>query len=241
MSAAPLLRAERVGRSFGEVHALHDVALDVRAGETTVVMGASGSGKSTLLRLLGLLDAPTAGRVLLEGREVPPTGAAWLEAVRRIGLVQQRPGLLRATTVENVAFPLRGRGVARRAAEQDATRWLDRLGLASKADARASTLSGGEAQRTALARALVARPDVLLLDEATNQLDGEATRLVEAILREERARGCALVLVSHDVRQARRLADRFLFLVKGRAEASGPRAMLDSPTAPALATFLEYA
>lgn len=240
MSVATL-RVERVSRAFGDILALRDVTLEARAGEVLAILGASGSGKSTLVRLMALVDEPTSGRVLLDGVEVPWRGPRWLDAVRRLGLVQQKPGLLRASTLANVAFPLRARGVRRPSAERTARTWLDRLGLAARADARAWTLSGGEAQRAALARALVARPDALLLDEATNQLDPESTRVVEDILREQAARGASVVLVTHSVAQARRIADRIAFFDAGTLAAQGVSHILDDPPTSPLARFLAFA
>lgn len=233
-----VLTAEHVGRTLGGARVLHDVSVEARRDEILCVLGPSGSGKSTLLRLLHLLDAPDSGRVLVDGAPAPVEGEAWLATVRRFALVQQTPGLLRATAWENVAFPLRARGVAREEARATAMAWLARVGLSARSGARASTLSGGEAQRVALARALTTRPDVLLLDEATNQLDPESTREVEALLREERVRGCAIVLVTHNVRQARRLADRIAFLAPQQPNLYGTRALLEQPPAP-LQSFLD--
>ena len=222
-------RARGVTRRFGTIVALDRVDLEVARGKVVAVLGPSGSGKSTLLRLLALVDEPTSGAVELFDEAAPRRGRTRLGLQRRIGLVQQTPGLLRSSARDNVAFPLRARGVARREAGSAAGALLDELGLGPRADASASTLSGGEAQRVALARALVADPALLLVDEGTNQLDPGTARLAERVVL-ERARGAAVVWVTHSVSQARRVADRVLYLEGGRA--TGPveaRAFFDGP------------
>lgn len=234
-----LLEARSLARRYTNVEALRGADLHVQGGEVLAVVGASGAGKSTLLRLLHLLEAPDAGEVLLDGAAPAPDGAAWRAAVRRFGLVQQRPGLLRQRAVDNVAFPLRAREVPRAAALASADAWLARLGLAARRDAWPHELSGGEAQRVALARALAPRPDALLFDEATNQLDPASVALVEGVLREERARGCAIVLVTHNLAQVRRIADRVAFLHEGRVAEEGPAPLLDAPATPAFRAFVE--
>ena len=233
------VEARNVTRRYGDVTALDGVDVRVRPGKITCVLGASGSGKSTLVRLLHLLQGADEGEILVDGRLAPMKGHQWLETVRRFSLVQQRPGLLRATAIENVAFPLRARGQPRRWVEEVATEWLSRLGLASRARAGAANLSGGEAQRVALARALCTRPDVLLVDEGTNQLDPLSARLVEGILKQEGARGCAVLLVTHNVPQAKRMADEFVFLEAGRVLESGSGGRLAKPDSEALQLFLE--
>lgn len=235
----PRLSCEGLARSYRDIHALRGVAVEARAGEVLAVLGASGSGKSTLLRLLHLVERPDAGVVRIDGEPVPE-GPRRLAALRRLALVQQRPGLLRMGALRNAAFACRARGASRQEAEARALAWLDRLGLAARAAAPAHRLSGGEAQRVALAGALATRSDALLLDEATNQLDPAGVRLVEGVIREEASRGCAVVLVTHQVAQARRVADRFVLLEKGRVAEAGRVAGLDAPGSDALKAFLAF-
>ena len=196
-------------------HVILDVpALDVRAGEILAVIGPNGAGKSTLLRVMGLLETPEAGTVRVGGETVLPGRALALR--RRMASAFQEPLLTDASVLDNVALGLRFRRVA--AAEQRARsfRWLERFGIASLAARQARTLSGGEAQRTALARALVLEPDLLLLDEPFSSLDqptredllGELGR----ILRED-AR--TTVLVTHDRGEALALSDRVAVLMDG--------------------------
>lgn len=233
------LEARGLTCRFGAVRAVDGVALSLEAGEVLAVLGASGSGKSTLLRILGLLESGDAGEILIDGARVPRP--APLAVRRRFALAQQKTGLLRLRAWENVAFPLRARDAPRDAARERAQAWLSRLGLADRAGAMPETLSGGEAQRIGLARALVTEPDVLLLDEPTNQLDPETTRLVENVLAEERSRGAAIALVTHNLAQARRVADRFVLMREGRVVADGGVEELSDPRADAIAEFVRYA
>ena len=228
-----VLEARDVRRTYGSREVLRGVSMALRAGELTALMGPSGSGKSTLVRVLHMLEAPDGGYVCFRGEP------ARAEAMRRIALVQQRPGLLRARAWENAAFYLRARGAARPHAEREARACLARLGMAARADTHAHLLSGGEMQRVALARALATRSDALLLDEATNQLDPETARVVEALLAEERARGCAILMVTHSVAQARRLADSVAFLEEGRIVEAGPTG--EALARPRLRAYAEWA
>lgn len=190
-------------------------ALDVRRGEVLAVIGRNGSGKSTLLRVLGLLQAPQAGEVWFQGR--PTTVGGGLAARRRMAIVFQQPLLADGTVAANVALGLRFRGVSAQARDARVARWLERFGITALAGRHARALSGGEAQRTALARALVLEPDVLLLDEPFGGLD-QPTRAallpdLGEILRAERT---TTVLVTHDRGEALALADRVAVMIEGR-------------------------
>jgi molybdopterin-binding protein len=190
-------------------------ALEVRAGEVLGVIGPNGSGKSTLLRLLGLLEPPDAGHVLVGGRPVDARDA--LAERRRMATVFQEPLLADATVATNVALGLRFRGVAGREIERRVARWLERFGVGALAPRSARTLSGGEAQRVALARALVLEPEVLLLDEPFASLDQPSrTSLITdlgAVLRQDRV---TTVIVTHHRGEAQALADRVAVLIRGR-------------------------
>jgi molybdopterin-binding protein len=190
-------------------------ALDVRPAEVLAVIGPNGSGKSTLLRVLGLLERPAAGEVLVRGRAVDP-GDALVER-RRMATVFQEPLLADMTVAANVALGLGFRGLRGEAAERRVGRWLERFALGPLATRRARTLSGGEARRVALARALVLEPEVLLLDEPFAALDQPSRTALIAdlgdVLREERV---ATVLVTHDRGEAQALADRVAVLIDGR-------------------------
>ena len=213
-----MLAVEDVVVQRGGVRVLDHVSMAFQAGRCTAVVGPSGSGKSTLLRLLDRLLEPTSGQVLLHGRPLPSYDV--LELRRRVGLVQQTPVLLAETVLED----LRVAGPVTRA---QALVLLDRAGLADlPLDRRTASLSGGEAQRLCLARALVVEPEILLLDEPTSALDAAAAQAVERVVRGLVADGLSAVLVSHDLRQARRLADEAVVLAGGQVVEAGPVADL---------------
>jgi molybdopterin-binding protein len=211
----PLLALRGLRLRYPPAFTLEVEALDVRPAEVLAIIGPNGSGKSTLLRVLGLLERPAAGDVLVGGRRVDARAA--LAERRRMATVFQEPLLADTTVAANAALGLGFRGVNGEAAARRAARWLERFGVGALAARRARTLSGGEAQRVALARALVLEPEVLLLDEPFSGLDQPSrTALIAdlaAVLREERV---ATVLVTHDRGEAQALADRVAVLMGGR-------------------------
>ena len=209
---AAVYRLEAIRHQYAGRAVLDIEALDVRQGETLAVIGPSGSGKSTLLRLLQFLERPTSGRLWFEGREV--TAEPPLDVRRRVTPVFQRPVVLSRTVRSNLAYGLRVRGVKARPGEID--HLLDGLGLAPLAHAPAPTLSGGEMQRVSFARALAFDPEVLLLYEPTANLDPRNVRLVEGMIRERQAQGVTMVLATHQIFQARRLAHRTALLLDGQ-------------------------
>ena len=218
MNEAEVLRAEGLTRVLGEVTAVAGVSLTIAAGEWVSLVGPSGCGKTTLLQMLGLLDRPTAGQLRLAG--VDPwkgtVSARTLLRRERIGFVFQGNNLIEYLTArENVALPawrlLGNRGAALAAADG----LLDKLGLSARADTRAALLSMGEGQRVAIARALVNRPQVVLADEPTGNLDKASGESVMAALGEVCVTGSALLVVTHDVGVAAR-ANRTLTMSDGR-------------------------
>jgi tungstate transport system ATP-binding protein len=225
-----------VTKGYGGRTVLRVPRLSVGAGRTLAVVGPSGAGKSTLLRLLNFLEAPDAGELRYAGELVPPTGPP-AEARRAVTTVFQRPLLLDANVWDNVAYGLRIRGCYSR---EPVARAIERVGLAHLARAHGRTLSGGEQQRVALARALVFGPRVLLLDEPTANLDPENVAIIEAIVREQRAAGTTVVIVTHNLFQARRLADDAALLIGGELVESGPAAALfEAPRDPRAAAFVD--
>lgn len=216
----PALVAESLHRRFRTAHdrvaALRGVSLTVAGGESLAVVGPSGSGKSTLLGLLAGLDRPDQGRVLIDGQDLaslPERALARLRGIR-IGVVFQNYRLIPTLNArENVALPLELAG--RRDAAPLATAWLERVGLAARADHLPAQLSGGEQQRVALARAMAPDPAVVLADEPTGNLDSATgTAMADLLIWLCRAHGAALVLVTHDPALAAR-TDRRLTLRDG--------------------------
>ncbi|MFW5942079.1 MAG: phosphate ABC transporter ATP-binding protein [Chloroflexota bacterium] len=212
--------------------------LQIHRGEIMAVVGPSGAGKSTLLRLLNFLEAPTAGCIHFEGVPYPTPESIPVEVRRRITTVFQRPLLLKRSVGANVRYGLSIRG--RRNSSPRVDTVLQEVGLDHLARQPARGLSGGEAQRVAVARAIVLQPDVLLLDEPTANLDPFNVRLIEEIIcRQNEAQNTTLVMVTHNIFQARRLADRVLFLLDGRVvEASDANTFFNSPQDPRTEAFV---
>lgn len=210
---------------------LGPVTLDLGGEGLTIVIGPNGSGKTTLLRAMHGLERIAAGRI--------DWACDPVEARTRQAFVFQSPIMMRRNVLDSIAFPLTLHGTDRRAARRIAADWAGRVGLGSALDRPAQALSGGEKQKLALARALVRAPDIVFLDEPCANLDGSATREIEAILGAARAAGTRIVMSTHDLGQARRLADDMLFLYSGRILEAGRRdAFFAGPRSPEASAFL---
>jgi putative ABC transport system ATP-binding protein len=210
------VRVEHAGRRYGQIDALRDASVHVAPGEMLAVTGRSGSGKSTLLNLIGGLEQPTSGRVLIDGREVWREPGAARHRRELVGFVFQQHHLLPILTARaNVEVALIGAGVGRRERRERALRLLDEVGLAERAEHQPGELSGGERQRVAIARALANEPRLLLADEPTGAVDSVTSQRVLDLLAELRARrGMTAIVVSYDPQVGAR-ADRMVTVVDG--------------------------
>jgi tungstate transport system ATP-binding protein len=225
------IRFENVTVAAGAVKMLDRVTLTLAAGPPTILIGPNGSGKSTLLRAAMGLIAPSKGLVTWGGREaVPPT---------RRAIVFQRPAMLRRTASGNIRYALGGLSLERAERNRRVTELLTLVGLAQLSDRPARKLSGGEQQRVALARALARDPEVLFLDEPTASLDPAATAAIEEIVAGVGRRGIKVVMATHDLGEARRLAGEIVMLHRGRVVETAPAAsFFNAPQSDEAATFL---
>lgn len=218
------LSFENASLRASNVEIVSNLELDIVSGAPTILLGPNGSGKSTLLRLAMGLMRPTSGRITWGRRNEPD---------ERLAMVFQRPVMLRRTAAANVAYALRARD------EKRVGELLARVGLGALASRAARRLSGGEQQRLALARALARDPEILFLDEPTASLDPAATKAVEDIVRAVAASGVKIVMATHDIGQARRLAGDIMFLARGRlVERTGAVQFFNLPSTLEAAAFL---
>ncbi|WP_442893257.1 amino acid ABC transporter ATP-binding protein [Aquipuribacter sp. SD81] len=236
-----VLDVRHLVKHYDDTPVLHGVDVTVGEHEVVALIGSSGSGKSTLLRCAALLEPVTDGQVLLDGEDVTDPDAD-ADAVRsRYGVVFQAYNLFPHMTVrQNITLaPRVVHGVDPAEADARATALLERVGLADKADAYPDRLSGGQQQRAAIARAVAVEPRVLLLDEVTSALDPELVGEVLALVRELAEGGATILMATHEMGFARRVADHVVFLDGGRVcEEGPPEQVLRSPTQPRTQQFL---
>lgn len=236
------VRLENVTLSFGSHTVLHDVSLTIPAAVTTCIIGPSGSGKSTLLRCMNLLEKPQSGRIWIGSDEItgPKTNVDRLRT--RVGMVFQHFNLFgHLNVLDNVTLALRKvRRMDREAAEQRALQQLKAVGLDGLERRRPADMSGGQRQRVAIARALAMDPDIMLFDEATSALDPELVKGVLELMTSLARSGMTMVVVTHEMRFAREVADQVVFMDQGRIVEQGtPEAVFDTPASPRLQHFLQ--
>ena len=238
---AQLVTLERVNKSFGQLHVLHDIDLTVEAGEVVVVIGPSGSGKSTLCRCINRLETIDSGTIKIDGTPLPEEGKQLARLRAEVGMVFQSFNLFAHKTVlDNVTLgPVKARGIPKAEAVARARELLARVGIAEKAERYPAELSGGQQQRAAIARALAMGPKLILFDEPTSALDPEMIKEVLDVMIELAESGMTMVVVTHEMGFARSAARRVVFMDEGRiVEVAPPAQFFSQPESERARDFL---
>ncbi len=241
-TSSEIIRVEHVGKVFdGGITALDDCSLSISRGEVVAIIGPSGSGKSTMLRCLNLLEQPTSGKVIVDGVDITDAKINLDLHRRKMGMVFQHFNLFPNMTVKkNITLaPVHLRLKSQKEADAAATKLLERIGLADKANAYPAMLSGGQKQRIAIVRALAMEPEVMLFDEPTSALDPEMVGEVLDVMKELARSGMTMVVVTHEMGFAREVADRVIFMDSGKIlEVNTPDELFDRPQNPRTKLFL---
>ena len=236
-----MILVNNLHKSFEKNEVLKGINEHIEKGEVVVVIGPSGSGKSTFLRCLNLLEVPTSGEIIFEGKNITDKKVDINKIREKMGMVFQQFNLFpHKTVLDNLTIaPIKVKGVSKADAEKKAKELLDRVGLLNKADAYPSSLSGGQKQRIAIARALAMDPDVMLFDEPTSALDPEMVGEVLNVMKELAKEGMTMVVVTHEMGFAREVGDRILFMDKGNIMEEGtPEEIFSNPKNPRTIDFL---
>ncbi len=237
---APLIELRDVWQTRDSRDTLKNINLRIERGEIFALIGPTGAGKTTLLRIIDLLDAPSAGRVFIDGTDTLSSEKVRLEIRRRIGFVLQKPMVFNASVYENIAYGLKWRGLEKYQVRETMDEILGKYGLVSYKNRNARTLSGGEMQRVAIARAIAPGPEVLLLDEPSANLDPVSAstieQLITSVIRKETV---TVIMATHDMEQGQRLADRIGMLANGEIIQTGaPGDMFARPKNREVAEFV---
>ena len=238
----PVIELRHVEKYFGDLHVLRDINLKVSRGEVLVVIGPSGSGKSTMCRTINRLETIDSGEVLIEGKPLPAEGKDLARMRSELGMVFQQFNLFAHKTIlENVTLgPIDVLGVSREEAEKRAMELLRRVGVAEQADKVPAQLSGGQQQRVAIARSLAMHPKAMMFDEPTSALDPEMINEVLDVMVELARGGMTMVVVTHEMDFARRVADRVVFMADGQiVEQGAPDGFFDHPQTQRARDFLD--
>lgn len=239
---APIIELRHVDKHFGDLHVLKDVSLSVSKGEVVVVIGPSGSGKSTLCRAINRLETIDSGEILIEGKPLPQEGRELAAMRAELGMVFQSFNLFAHMSIlQNVTLgPVEVLGLSKAEAEQRAMGLLDRVGVASQANKVPAQLSGGQQQRVAIARSLAMHPKAMLFDEPTSALDPEMINEVLDVMVDLARQGMTMIVVTHEMNFARRVADRVVFMADGAiVEEGAPDAFFDHPQSQRARDFLD--
>lgn len=236
-----MLDIQDLHKTFGSNQVLKGITTTIDQGEVVVVIGPSGSGKSTFLRCLNLLEVPTSGKIFFEGTDITNPKNDLYKMREKMGMVFQNFNLFpNMTVLENITLsPTKVKKVAKSAADQLAKQLLNDVGLPDKAKAYPQSLSGGQMQRIAIARALAMEPDVMLFDEPTSALDPEMVGEVLSVMQRLAQQGMTMVIVTHEMGFAKEVADRILFMDQGIIMEEGtPEQIFDHPKNPRTIDFL---
>ena len=239
--AQPIIELRHVDKHYGALHVLRDINLSVAKGEVLVVIGPSGSGKSTMCRTINRLETIDSGEILIEGEPLPQEGKELARVRAEVGMVFQQFNLWSHKTIlQNVTLgPTAVLGMKKEDAEARAMELLARVGVAEQANKVPAQLSGGQQQRVAIARSLAMNPKALLFDEPTSALDPEMINEVLDVMVELAGQGMTMVVVTHEMNFARRVADRVVFMADGQiVEEGAPAEFFDHPQTERARDFL---
>lgn len=238
-----MIEFKNVSKHFGKTQVLHDINLNITKGEVVVIIGPSGSGKSTLLRCINKLEVITSGQLIVDGLDVNDPKVDERLIRQEAGMVFQQFYLFpHLTALENVAFgPIRVRKASKEAANKLAMELLTKVGLEERAHHYPTELSGGQQQRVAIARALAVKPKLMLFDEPTSALDPELRHEVLTVMKDLAEEGMTMVIVTHEVGFAQKVASRLIFIDKGRVAQDGdPDSLISHPPSERLREFLQH-
>ena len=238
---AAVIQFRQVNKWFGSLHVLQDINLTIDAGNVVVVCGPSGSGKSTLIRCINRLETIQSGDIVVDGLSLADADLDAAKLRANVGMVFQSFNLYpHMTVLQNIALaPIKVKGLTKAAAEKIAGELLDRVGIPDKADAYPANLSGGQQQRVAIARALAMKPKIMLFDEPTSALDPEMINEVLEVMTALARDGMTMVVVTHEMGFARRVAHRVVFMDQGQIiEANQPEKFFAAPESPRAQQFL---
>ncbi len=239
--SVPMIELRHVEKHYGDLHVLQDINLSVRKGEVVVIIGPSGSGKSTLCRSINRLETIDSGEILLEGEPIPQEGKKLAALRAQIGMVFQSFNLFAHMSVlDNITLaPADVLRKNKKEAREEALRLLDRVGVRDQADKVPAQLSGGQQQRAAIARSLAMHPKVMLFDEPTSALDPEMIQEVLNVIAELAKEGMTMLIVTHEMNFARRVADRVIFMDGGQiVEENTPELFFSNPESQRAKYFL---
>ena len=236
-----ILRLEHLEKTFGTHQVLRDISFSVNKGDVISIIGSSGSGKSTMLRCVNLLEEPTGGKIIFEGKDISGKELNLSQYRARVGMVFQQFNLFNNMNVMHnlTAAPTRIKGMDKEQAEAKALQLLGRVGLADRADAYPSQLSGGQKQRVAIARTLSMNPDIILFDEPTSALDPEMVGEVLDVMQRLAKEGFTMLVVTHEMAFARDVSSRVIFMDGGVIlEDAAPEEIFNNPRQPRTREFL---